>query len=88
MSEQSIEQKVRADDRKWLIEQPQFRRFLFDTIEASAITRISREAQQSLLLEGKRALELEMLAWFSEEATPYDVIALAIEASKQFTRSE
>jgi len=85
---QSIDDKVRDDDRAALYEQPEFQRFLFDIMVSSAIARPSREAQQSLLLEGKRALGLEILGWFSNDAEPFDVIAQAIKAQTQFTRSE
>lgn len=83
-----IEDKIRGDDRKRLMKQPEFHRFLFDIIEASAIARTSREEQQSLHMEGKRSLGLEILGWFSDGADPFDAMQIALEARKQFTRSE
>ena len=78
------EDKLWKEDRDWLVEQPQFRRFLFEFYTESGITRISREEQQRLFLEGKRSLGLEILGWFSATpAEPNDAIALAIEAGKQ-----
>ena len=63
--------------------QPEFRRFLFEILEASAITRFAREGEQSLLMEGKRSLGLEILGWFSKSADPLDTIASAIGAAQE-----
>lgn len=83
----NIKQKRREDDRNHLYDQPEFRRFLFDIVDASAIARISREEQQSLLLEGKRSLGLEILAWFSSNnSEPFDVISASIEAQAQLSK--
>lgn len=79
--------KLIAEDRAWLIRQPQYQRLLFEIYKASGITRFTREEQQRLFHEGKRSLGLEILGWFSAcPAEPDDVIALAIEAGKQLTK--
>lgn len=78
--------KLRQEDRAWLIEQPQFRRTLFEIYRAAGITRFTREEQQRLFHEGKRSLGLEILGWFSgSPAEPDDAIAAAIEAGMQFS---
>ena len=82
----TAEEKLRKEDRAWLMEQPQFKRALFEIYSAAAICRVTREEQQSLFLEGKRSLGLEILGWFSAEAEPHDVIAIAIEARKVFSK--
>lgn len=79
--------KLLAEDRAWLIKQPQFQRLLFEFYRASGITRFTRDEQQRLFHEGKRSLGLEILGWFSASpAEPDDAIALAIEAGKQLTK--
>lgn len=80
------EQKLREEDRAWLMEQPQFCRHLFDCLVAAAITRTTREEQHALFLEGKRSLGLEILGWFSAEAEPHDVIASATAARMIFSK--
>lgn len=81
------EDKLRKDDREWLMQQPQFRRHLFEILSASGIYRITREEPNVLLLEGKRSLGLEILGWFSAEtAEPLDVIATAIDARMIFSK--
>jgi hypothetical protein len=80
------QQKIQQEDRKWLLEQPQFLRFLFEFYRAAGITRFTREEQQRLFHEGKRSLGLEILGWFSgTPAEPDDAIAAAIEAGMQFS---
>lgn len=82
----NITERMRRDDRDWLLQQPQFQRHLFEIYRAAGITRFTREEQQRLFHEGKRSLGLEILGWFSAQAAdPDDAIALAIEAGKQFT---
>lgn len=51
------------EDRVWLMDQPQFRRFFFDILERSGMWTPSRYAQTSDLHhhEGRRALGLELL---------------------------
>lgn len=78
--------KLKKEDREWLMEQPQFRRHLFDCLEASAIFSVTREEQQALFLEGKRSLGLEILGWFSAEAEPFDVITSANAARITFSK--
>jgi hypothetical protein len=81
------EDKLRKEDREWLMQQPQFRRHLFEFLSASGIYRVTREEQQSLFLEGKRSLGLEILGWFSAEtAEPYDAIASALAARMIFSK--
>lgn len=80
------EDKLREEERAWLIEQPQFRRHLFEIFSAAGITRSTREEQHALFLEGKRSLGLEILGWFSAEAEPHDVIASTIAARVNFTK--
>lgn len=81
------EEKLRREDREWLLHQPQFKRLLFEILSASGITRFTREEQQSLFSEGRRSLGLEILDWFSaEKAEPYDVIASAIASRMHFTK--
>lgn len=82
----SPEQKLSREDREWLIEQPQFKRHLFEIYSAAAISRITREEQHALFLEGKRSLGLEILGWFSAEAEPHDVIAKCISARMIFSK--
>lgn len=78
--------RLLAEDREWLMRQDQFLRFLFELYSAAGITRISREEQQRLFLEGKRSLGLEILGWFSAEAAePNDVIASIIAAKAELT---
>lgn len=79
-----IERKRREDDRKELMKLPAFRRHLFEILDASAMTKTTREAQQSLQLEGKRALGLDILGWYTPtNGDVIDVIALANSAQKQ-----
>lgn len=81
-----ISEKIRRADNDWLIQQPQFRRFLFEFYRSAGITVFTREEQQRLFHEGKRSLGLEILGWFSATpAEPDDAIALAIEAGMQLT---
>ncbi|WP_283419233.1 hypothetical protein [Sphingopyxis sp. Geo48] len=81
-----IPKEVLRADRDWLIQQPQFQRFIFEFYRESGITRCTREEQQRLFHEGKRSLGLEILGWFSATpAEPNDAIALAIKAGTQFT---
>ena len=76
--------KLLAEDREWLMRQPQFQRLLFEIYTAAGITRITREEQQRLFHEGKRSLGLEIFGWFSADAAdPIDVIATAIEAKRE-----
>lgn len=82
----SPEEKLRREDREWLIAQPQFLRHLFEVYAAAAITRFTREEPNVLHLEGKRSLGLEILGWFSAEAEPHDVIASIIAARIIFTK--
>lgn len=82
----TAEEKIRRDDRAWLMEQPQFRRLLFEIYSAAGITRVTREEQHALFLEGKRSLGLEILGWFSAEAEPHDVIAASIAARMIFSK--
>lgn len=78
--------KLRQEDRAWLMKQPQFRRHIFEIYRAAGITRFTREEQQRLFHEGKRSLGLEILGWFSgSPAEPDDAIAAAIEAGMQFS---
>ena len=77
-------QKIWREDRDWLLNQPQFRRCLFEIYSAAGITRTTREEPNVLHLEGKRSLGLEILGWFSAEAEPHDIIALAVEARINF----
>lgn len=77
-----IEEFQRREDRRLLYAQPEFRRFLFEILEASAITRIAREGEVALLMEGRRSLGLEILGWFSKSAEPLDVVASAISAAQ------
>lgn len=82
----NAQDRLRQEDRAWLIEQPQFRRTLFEIYRAAGITRFTREEQQRLFHEGKRSLGLEILGWFSgSPAEPDDAIAAAIEAGMQFS---
>ena len=81
----SIEQKVRGDDWKDLYAQPAFRRFLLDVAKQSGIDRTTREEQQSLHLEGKRSLGLEILSMFADDRGPFGVIADGLEAQNSFT---
>jgi hypothetical protein len=76
----TAEEKLKAEDRQWLMKQPQFLRHLFEFYRASAICGFTREEQHALFLEGKRSLGLEILGWFSAEAEPHDVIATVINA--------
>lgn len=81
------EDKMRDEDRKWLMKQPQFQRFIFEFYRTSGITRFTRDEQQRLFHEGKRSLGLEILGWFSATpAEPDDVIASIIAAGMQFTQ--
>lgn len=81
------EQKLQKEDREWLMKQPQFRRHLFEFLNASGIYRVTREEQQRLFLEGKRSLGLEVLGWFSaEKAEPHDVIKTVIESRMIFSK--
>lgn len=80
------EAKLQKEDRAWLMEQPQFRRHLFEIQSAAGIYRVTREEQQALFLEGKRSLGLEILGWFSAEAEPHDVIASAAAARINFSK--
>lgn len=81
----TAEDKFRKEDRDWLMQQPQFRRHLFEFLSASGIYRTTHEEHQRLFLEGKRSLGLEILGWFSAEtAEPIDVIQAAIEARVNF----
>jgi len=71
-------------DRDWLLQQPAFRRVIFELYRASGITRFTRDEQQRLFLEGKRSLGLEIFGWLSATpAEPDDIIALAIAAGKE-----
>lgn len=81
----SIEQKVREDDRRKLYAMPEFRRFLLDVAHSSAISKSTREEQQSLHLEGKRSLGLDILSWFQDGRGPFGVIADGLEAQSKFT---
>lgn len=81
----SIEQKVRDDDHAKLYAQPAFRRFLLDVADQSGIARTTREEQQSLHLEGKRSLGLEILSMFADDRGPFGVIADGLEAQNSFT---
>lgn len=76
----TADDKLRKEDREWLVQQPQFRRHLFEIYDAAGITRFTREEQDALFREGKRSLGLEILGWFSADAEPHDVIASAISA--------
>ena len=81
------EDKLRKEDREWLIKQPQFRRHLFEILSASGIYRLTREEQQRLFLEGKRSLGLEILGWFdADKAEPLDAIASALSARMIFSK--
>lgn len=71
---------IQRAEREMLMELPEFRRCLFEIYSAAGITRTTREEPNVLRLEGKRSLGLEILGWFSAEAEPHDVIALAIAA--------
>ncbi len=84
----SVEQKVRADDRAWLVKQPQFQRFLLDITEASGISRTTHEEPNALRMEGKRSLGLDILGWFAEDGDPLSAMCEAKQAWRQFTRSE
>lgn len=78
--------KLREEDRAWLMQQPQFRRHLFEIFRSAGITRLTREEQQLLFLTGKRSLGLEILGWFSATpAEPHDVIATVIAAGTELT---
>ncbi len=81
------EDKLRKEDREWLIKQPQFRRHLFEVLREAGICTVSREEQQRLFLEGKRSLGLEILGWFDADAAePLDAIASAIDARMIFSK--
>lgn len=82
----SPEEKIRREDRDWLMEQPQFKRHLFEIYSASGITRATREEQHALHMEGKRSLGLEIMGWFSAEAEPHDIIAMSINARMNFSK--
>jgi hypothetical protein len=82
----TAEDKLRAEDREWLMKQPQFQRHLFEILEASAIFRPTREEQHALFLEGKRSLGLEILGWFDPSGEPHDVIATVISARIIFSK--
>jgi hypothetical protein len=83
----SPEEKLRKEDREWLMQQPQFRRHLFEILSASGIYRVTREEQQRLFLEGKRSLGLEILGWFDADvAEPLDAISAAIGARMIFSK--
>lgn len=71
---------VQREERAMLLGLPEFRRLLFEIYSAAGITRTTREEPNVLHLEGKRSLGLEILGWFTAEAEPHDVIALAIAA--------
>ena len=76
--------KLLAEDREWLMRQPQFRRVLFEIYTAAGITKTTREEQQRLFHEGKRSLGLEIFGWFSARPVdPIDAIAAAIEAKME-----
>lgn len=78
--------KMREEDRAWLMQQPQFRRHLFEIFRGAGITRFTREEQQRLFHEGRRSLGLEILGWFSATAAePNDVIATIIAAGMEIT---
>lgn len=77
-------EKLLAEDREWLMRQPQFRRLLFELCSEAGITKFTREEQQRLFHEGRRSLGLEILGWFSATpADPIDAIAAAIEAKRE-----
>ena len=54
---------ITPDNLKLLVEQPAFREFLFDVVEASGICIPATKDDMALRLEGKRALGLEILGW-------------------------
>ena len=82
----NISEKMRREDYAYLMERPEFRRFLFEFYRATGITRFTREEQQRLFHEGKRSLGIEILGWFSATpAEPDDVIMTVIEAGRQST---
>lgn len=80
------EQKIRQEDREWLIQQPQFLRFLyFEIYRESGITAFTREESQRLFNEGRRSLGLQILGSFSgTPAEPDDVISEIIVAGMKF----
>ena len=79
--------KLLAEDREWLMQQPQFQRHLFEFQSAAGIYASTREEQHALYMEGKRSLGLEILGWFTaEKAEPYDVIATVLEAGMQISK--
>lgn len=81
------EEKLRKEDREWLIERPQFKRLLFEILSEAGINRVTRDEQQRLFYEGRRSLGLEILGWFSsEKEEPFDVIASAIGSRMIFTK--
>lgn len=74
------DRKIIEREREWLMEQPQFQRFLLDVLEQSGIGVASREERQSLFLEGKRSLGLHIFRLFGDD--PFAVIATALQARK------
>lgn len=77
-----------ADDRNWLLQRPEFLRFVyFEILSGCGIYQRTREEPNVLFLEGKRSLGLEILGRLSsEKGAPNDIIALAIEAGMKLTQ--
>ena len=84
----SIVERQLKEDRDWLMQQPEFLRFVyFEILSASGIYDRTREEPNVLRLEGRRSLGLDILGRLSvENGAPHDVIAQAIEAGMKLTQ--
>lgn len=84
----SIVERQIKEDRDWLMQQPEFLRFVyFEILSASGIYDRTREEPNVLRLEGRRSLGLDILGRLSaENGAPHDVIAQAIEAGMKLTQ--
>jgi hypothetical protein len=84
----SIIERQLKEDRDWLMQQPEFRRFVyFEILSASGIYDRTREEPNVLRLEGRRSLGLDILGRLSaERGAPHDVIAQVIEAGMKLTQ--
>lgn len=84
----NIVEKQLKDDREWLMQRPEFLRFLyFEILSGADIYSRTREEPNVLYLEGRRSLGLDILSRCSAETgAPHDVIAAAIEAGMKITQ--
>lgn len=84
----SIIERQLKEDRDWLMQRPEFWRFVyFEILSASGIYQRTREEPNVLFLEGRRSLGLDILGRLSaDNGAPHDAIAMAIEAGMKLTQ--